>query len=546
MTRIKKPVIWYGIVLFIISISYFALRAYNLTRPLRAYADTPALCTSIQSPRGDSSANTAPIWCYPTLAKGKETAVYGNNTFADEFNHGKSFADCCGGYTTFDISKKGGKATYWQHDNHFIVDTAGMESLIRPNKAFTFEKDSLVVEVDVASNMPGFNDKIWPEIIISSSSSPDSFANHWRITCELQGSKKQIDCTATDAAGKDMFAGRKITSGIATGQRAAAWKECKEGEPATSCLNRFRFELTKNSITSYVNGVRYFSQSGLNAMPARIAVDKMYVYVGTKNLNPVGSPYRIHWDRIAVNPKTLAQATVLSAVSSIATQSASLELSGKGSAVVPHVTYYNGKKGWTIETWFKDESKDYKNKQGYNHPTRYLLTKGDTENTEDIPFILGIEWNHMFVGTKFGGLQKTLTYNLTANNIGFDQWQHAAATFDHRSRELTLYINGLPVASSILPAYDVKNNMKPLYMGRNGNQHHWVGKMDDVRIWDKPRTAVEIRTYYQDQIIKAPPQLVGNWKFDDVRQKTAIDSSGHHEHATITGGVSSKDTPHLH
>jgi hypothetical protein len=86
---------------------------------------------------------------------------------------------------------------------------------------------------------------------------------------------------------------------------------CHGTDPDTNCRDRFRLELTRDSLTLHVNGVNYFAATQLPAgktMDARINTD-VYAYFGSWIYRPSADTVRFHWDRVAVNPGTPPPAT---------------------------------------------------------------------------------------------------------------------------------------------------------------------------------------------------------------------------------------------
>ena len=67
---------------------------------------------------------------------------------------------------------------------------------------------------------------------------------------------------------------------------------------------------------------------------------------------------------------------------------------------------------WTVEAWFKDT-----NPAGYNHDFAYMVMKGDTNQSGEAPYMLGIAWNSLFAGTRTGFQSTTVMYNLTAAGV---------------------------------------------------------------------------------------------------------------------------------
>lgn len=533
--------LWCTAIIIILIVGYYIFYTYKRGQPLQSNTIVPSNCTFQQKPQGSSSDQPFPIWCYSKLSSATTTLRAQAAMLIDDFNDNRSFSDCCRDYSIFKDSRAVGTATFWKHRNQLLMDSDGGSAMIRTKKSLQLAEGALSVDFEAATNMPGYNDRIMHEIILSSAQKPtDNFAKQEYIRCTIQGATTSISCTTRTLNNPDQ---KTIDLAPLSAAQRSAWKTCKDGEPAANCMNRFRLELTNNTIKIQVNGINMPLRNATIQLPPSFKDGAFFAYFSSVNRNKAGTTYRFYWDNFAINAPVSKSAVLGASTTQIATNEASIQFNGRGFARIPHAKSYNARSGWTIEAWFKDESRDGKAGQGYNHPTRYLLTKGDTDTTENIPYILGIEENKIFVGTQYDFQPKTVTFDLQQSKLTFNEWHHVAATLDPATNEITLYINGLPVVTSQLVDYTVKDNTQPLFIGKNGDSNHWIGKIDDVRIWDKPRTAAQIRENYDNELVKKQPNLVGNWKFNEGKGKIAIDFSARGEHMMIIEGKWSLDLP---
>jgi hypothetical protein len=209
----------------------------------------------------------------------------------------------------------------------------------------------------------------------------------------------------------------------------------------------------------------------------------------------------------------------------------SLSLDGSsGYAQAFTVPAHNLLGDWTIETWFKDQ-----NPSGYNHGDAYLVMKGDSNQDSDAPFLMEIAWNTLFVGQRTAWANQTLTYNVSG--LSANAWHHVAATFVASTRMTTLYLDGVQVAQGTLGARTTVGNSLALSIGRNGSVgSNWMGKLDDLRIWNVARTPAQISANVGSQLIGTPPGLVSNWYFDETSGTTAVDNVGT-SNATLSGAA---------
>ena len=219
----------------------------------------------------------------------------------------------------------------------------------------------------------------------------------------------------------------------------------------------------------------------------------------------------------------------------------SLSLNGGGSAEAPHAAELNTTASWTIEAWFRDETAAV----GYNHARARIITNGDTANAE-VPYFMDITLNQLFVGRRVGGASQVIGYNLATNGVSHNAWHHAAASFNSATGRLTLYLDGAQVAQSAVLGGASLGNTNPVSIGRNGGAtaNAWVGKLDDVRVWNVARTQSEISSNFLSELSGSPAGLVGNWRFNEGAGAIAADSAGAAQDAALQAGAAfSADTP---
>jgi hypothetical protein len=171
---------------------------------------------------------------------------------------------------------------------------------------------------------------------------------------------------------------------------------------------------------------------------------------------------------------------------------------------------------WTVEAWFKDGDPN-----GYHHDYRTLIDKGD--GIGDAPFFVLIGNGNVLAGQRSRGTNYPLTSSIDYDATRANAWQHVAATFESSTRVMTLYINGMRVASQALGGRSGGNTL-PLQIGRQGPStgKYFLGGIDDVRVWNVVRTASEIQLNYRRELTAPAPGLVANWQFN-----------------TLTGGLTS-------
>ena len=116
------------------------------------------------------------------------------------------------------------------------------------------------------------------------------------------------------------------------------------------------------------------------------------------------------------------------------------------------------------------------------------------------------------------------------------EWVHVAATRNKAAGEAHVFVNGVDEKSIITTQKSSLTDQATLSLGCTLNdQNHFIGLMDEVRVWNVARTEAEIVSTMHRRLTGNEPGLVAYWRFDDPSGTTAIDSSPAKAHATIAG-----------
>jgi hypothetical protein len=100
--------------------------------------------------------------------------------------------------------------------------------------------------------------------------------------------------------------------------------------------------------------------------------------------------------------------------------------------------------------------------------------------------------------------------DVTAMTIG--TWYHVAVTYDAGTNTLTLYKNGVQVATGLATGTYTETT---LYLGSfSATNSHWIGRIDEVRIWDVVRTGVEIANNTNCLLTGDEPSLLAYYDFN--------------------------------
>ena len=297
--------------------------------PSTTMASSPGCGPVSGTPVGALPEQPPPVVCRP-LSSGPSTFVNGANRWVDEFDHGLSFASMGAGYQTYEAAND---SVHWRHADHWMVDlvTDGLHAgaVMRPDRSFRFVDGKLVVEAVSAAGMDVYGNEVWPEIVVSAAPEPtfvgglytfDMFPEGSTIGCRLQSSRWPICALKANDGRAGSFGvgeestrlyeisqfqveGDSVYGGAPFGEELdEAWRVCRRSDPDGLCRDRFRMELTRTSLTLYVNDVKYFQQTGLRALPDDLFNGDVYVYFNGMAVRASGDVARFHWDRIAVNP----------------------------------------------------------------------------------------------------------------------------------------------------------------------------------------------------------------------------------------------------
>jgi hypothetical protein len=317
------------------------------------------------------------IWCYPQPAAIAATRVNGANDWVDTFDNSADaithFDDHNMGYRVFQVfyGVTGFKSGYFVNVNHWMIDLADISTnrlsggiLVSPDRQFQFENGKFVVEVDAAAGSDGMGGaNRFYEIDVTPAAQPSdfgvdslygygSFGGVGAVGCRLERNDQggNFVCSMYDnsnrvTGGECPNDGRVCTNnggrpgrvwetqGPGTRVTAASivggypewpipgtnlrlrdvWRQCADNELDLHCRDRFRMEITKDSIHLFVNGYPAAMIDGLFAVNPDTGADNripdswfqqgVRPYFTSWVNGGQHTPTRWHWDRVAVNPK---------------------------------------------------------------------------------------------------------------------------------------------------------------------------------------------------------------------------------------------------
>jgi hypothetical protein len=292
-------------------------------------------------PVGAIPGQPPPVFC-SINESGPDTAQPFENAWLDDFDHSLMFTNFSGTqYRVFENIGFIHRSLHWRHANHWMVDistrTPGTPvpwgrggAMISPDGTFNFAEGKLVVEADVAAGITDYSMGAWPEIVISTGSFPtdvgslyayDMFPEDWTIGCRLQDSRFPV-CTLKNNAG-NLAAGSpssqvwEMSAHLQVGETNFGgspfegleqhWNLCENTDPDTHCRDHFRLEIMRTTLTLYVNGFKYFEQTGIPPLPDDLMNGEISVYFASMVVSHPAQTVRYHWDRLAVNPDLIPQ-----------------------------------------------------------------------------------------------------------------------------------------------------------------------------------------------------------------------------------------------
>ena len=200
--------------------------------------------------------------------------------------------------------------------------------------------------------------------------------------------------------------------------------------------------------------------------------------------------------------------------------------------------------GWTQEMWIYIPYANYPGyipgvSGEYYQGFAGLIDGDDAEDKDRAPFFQ-ILYGHFLLGG-FGNGAELKWYKFQSLING--AWNHLAQTYD--GSRLKAYLNGQKVSER--PSVTPSANIKPIkyfgygkvledsydLMAHGGPFAYLHGAMDELRIWNRPRSAEEIRNNYKIRVDKNHPDLLAYYDFnqgiaggDNTAVNTLVDSKG--------------------
>ncbi len=161
---------------------------------------------------------------------------------------------------------------------------------------------------------------------------------------------------------------------------------------------------------------------------------------------------------------------------------------------------------------------------------------------ESFTWLAGIVSKYQTSGAN--GYLLRLTDQAPYNGLSFDekktstgilnnnQWYHIAAVNDQGDRKL--YVNGaaVPLTGSSL---NISSNSNPLRIGSDYSSRFFNGRIDEVRLWNIPKTQAEINENMNQELSGSELNLIAYYTFNEGSGDTLFDHSINNHHGVLRG-----------
>ena len=231
-----------------------------------------------------------------------------------------------------------------------------------------------------------------------------------------------------------------------------------------------------------------------------------------------------------------------------------VELHGRDKITPPApIKKYFAATGFTWETWFNGSY--YVNENTTVDTRSKLIAALDIPQCQDI--VLGFGWPQVaqkntlcFVADGPNGCtdrdNTPCTYFPTG---GFqpNTWYHVAAVRDYANNTSKLYVNGAlvdsksnnhgPINPTLLPGFIFGS-----WTGLGSTDSGFAGKMDEIRIWNTPRTATEIQANYNKCLAGNETGLVAYYHSNEKTGSVLHDVSVNANNAALSSTITLNKT----
>jgi len=211
---------------------------------------------------------------------------------------------------------------------------------------------------------------------------------------------------------------------------------------------------------------------------------------------------------------------------------------------LPDTGYYSPN-GFTWECWFKGSA--YENTNTTIATKQVLMLSSDSVPCEDIALSfgwpVGIPKNAIgFVSDGPGscpGRDNNPCYYIPPGGFVPNTWYHVAAVRNYSTNQTQLYFNGVLVDTKSNSLAPITRNLST-FIGADtyyASDSGLVGKIDEIRIWNYPRTAAEITANYDHCLTGVQPGLVSYYHANESSGLVLHDITPNHNDGVLDSGV---------
>jgi hypothetical protein len=106
-------------------------------------------------------------------------------------------------------------------------------------------------------------------------------------------------------------------------------------------------------------------------------------------------------------------------------------------------------------------------------------------------------------------------------------WTHVAVAYRRSEGVIRFFVNGAPIGSPAFSADIQTTDTGAFYIGYgpSGGDEYALGRIDDVRLWNRALSATEIAANYRTRLTGSETGLVGYWRFDEGAGLSVADST---------------------
>ncbi|SCA62932.1 hypothetical protein SCG7109_AF_00140 [Chlamydiales bacterium SCGC AG-110-M15] len=184
----------------------------------------------------------------------------------------------------------------------------------------------------------------------------------------------------------------------------------------------------------------------------------------------------------------------------------------------------------TIEAWVRI--------LGVDANQQTILAK-EGVNTDEINYGLYLNQDG---GENYELTLSTDGFDLTTNeNLEIGKWYHVAGVISSNGGGTqSLYIDGnLAEESTGVGFGPLSTYVGDLRIAASDGQGFLNGSLDEVRVWNTPRTSTDIADHFDQIVNSSTAGLIGHWRFSQGSGNTAHDYSGNSNHGTLQGSIAS-------